>query len=26
MDFWNVVDLIAPYAALAQGIGRIGCF
>lgn len=26
MDFWNVADLIAPYAALAQGIGRIGCF
>ena len=26
LDFWSVVDLIAPYAALAQGFGRIGCF
>ncbi len=26
MDFWNVVDLIAPYTALAQAFGRIGCF
>lgn len=26
LDFWKVMDLIAPYAALAQGFGRIGCF
>ena len=26
MNFWNVADLIAPYIALAQGAGRIGCF
>jgi len=26
LDFWSVLDLIAPYAALAQGFGRIGCF
>ncbi len=26
MGFWNTMDLIAPYAALAQGFGRIGCF
>ena len=25
-SFWSVVDLIAPYIALAQGFGRIGCF
>ena len=26
LDFWPAVDLIAPYIALAQGFGRIGCF
>ena len=26
LDAWNVFDLIAPYTALAQAIGRIGCF
>ena len=26
LNFWNVADLIAPYIALAQGFGRIGCF
>jgi phosphatidylglycerol:prolipoprotein diacylglycerol transferase len=26
LSFWTVVDLVAPYAALAQGFGRIGCF
>ena len=26
LDFWSVVDLIAPYVALAQAFGRIGCF
>lgn len=26
LDFWNVTDLFAPYIALAQGFGRIGCF
>ncbi|MFA5142801.1 MAG: prolipoprotein diacylglyceryl transferase [Candidatus Omnitrophota bacterium] len=26
LDIWAVVDLIAPYAALAQSFGRIGCF
>jgi phosphatidylglycerol:prolipoprotein diacylglycerol transferase len=26
LSFWPVVDLIAPYVALAQGFGRIGCF
>ena len=26
LDFWNVADLFAPYIALAQGFGRIGCF
>ena len=26
MAFWQVVDLITPYIALAQGFGRIGCF
>ncbi len=25
-NFWNVGDLMAPYIALAQAIGRIGCF
>jgi len=26
MSFWNTADLFAPYIALAQGFGRIGCF
>jgi len=26
LDFWSVADLFAPYAALAQAFGRIGCF
>lgn len=26
MDFWASLDLAAPYIALAQAIGRIGCF
>jgi phosphatidylglycerol---prolipoprotein diacylglyceryl transferase len=26
LSFWRVSDLIAPYLALAQAIGRIGCF
>jgi phosphatidylglycerol---prolipoprotein diacylglyceryl transferase len=26
ISFWRVSDLIAPYMALAQSIGRIGCF
>jgi len=26
MDFWLVTDLVAPYVALAQSFGRIGCF
>ncbi|MDO8524904.1 MAG: prolipoprotein diacylglyceryl transferase [Candidatus Omnitrophota bacterium] len=26
LDFWLAADLIAPYLALAQGFGRIGCF
>lgn len=26
INFWHVTDLIAPYVALAQGFGRIGCF
>ena len=26
MDFWTAVDLAAPYIALGQAIGRIGCF
>lgn len=25
-DFWNLVDLMAPYVAMAQAFGRIGCF
>lgn len=25
-DFWAVMDIATPYAALAHGIGRIGCF
>jgi phosphatidylglycerol---prolipoprotein diacylglyceryl transferase len=26
LAFWTVTDLIAPYIALAQAFGRIGCF
>jgi phosphatidylglycerol:prolipoprotein diacylglycerol transferase len=26
VDLWAYLDLIAPYIALAQAIGRIGCF
>ena len=26
ISFWRVSDLVAPYMALAQSIGRIGCF
>jgi len=26
ISFWTLSDISAPYAALAQGIGRIGCF
>jgi len=26
MDFWAAMDLAAPYIALAQAIGRVGCF
>ncbi len=26
MPFWRTSDLIAPYAALGQAVGRIGCF
>ena len=26
INFWMGADLLAPYIALAQGIGRIGCF
>lgn len=26
MDFWQAADLAAPYIALAQSVGRIGCF
>ncbi len=25
-DFWKVFDLVIPYVALAQCLGRIGCF
>lgn len=25
LDFWAVMDLVAPYIALAQAFGRIGC-
>jgi phosphatidylglycerol:prolipoprotein diacylglycerol transferase len=25
LDFWLVMDLIVPYVALAQALGRIGC-
>jgi phosphatidylglycerol:prolipoprotein diacylglycerol transferase len=26
MDFWASLDLAAPYIALAQALGRVGCF
>lgn len=26
IGFWKITDLMAPYVALAQGFGRIGCF
>jgi len=26
LNFWRMADLLAPYLALAQGIGRLGCF
>ncbi|MBI4974339.1 MAG: prolipoprotein diacylglyceryl transferase [Candidatus Omnitrophica bacterium] len=26
IPFWTFADFIAPYIALAQGLGRIGCF
>jgi phosphatidylglycerol---prolipoprotein diacylglyceryl transferase len=26
ISFWNAADLFAPYVALAQAFGRIGCF
>ena len=26
LNFWAVVDLVAPYLALGQAFGRIGCF
>ena len=26
LSFWNVADLFAPYIALGQAVGRIGCF
>ena len=26
LDFWEVADLFAPYIALAQALGRIGCY
>lgn len=26
INFWNGADLMAPYIALAQSLGRIGCF
>jgi len=26
LDFWSVSDLLAPYIALAQAFGRIGCY
>lgn len=26
VDTWSVLDLVAPFLALAQAIGRIGCF
>ena len=26
INFWDVADLLAPFIALAQSIGRVGCF
>jgi phosphatidylglycerol---prolipoprotein diacylglyceryl transferase len=26
LDFWAASDLVAPYIALAQALGRLGCF
>ncbi|MDD5496408.1 MAG: prolipoprotein diacylglyceryl transferase [Candidatus Omnitrophica bacterium] len=26
IDFWQAADMASPYIALAQGVGRIGCF
>ncbi|MCM8760586.1 MAG: prolipoprotein diacylglyceryl transferase [Candidatus Omnitrophica bacterium] len=26
LDFWAMSDLVAPYLALAQAFGRVGCF
>ena len=26
VDFWSVADLLAPYIALGQAFGRIGCY
>jgi phosphatidylglycerol:prolipoprotein diacylglycerol transferase len=26
LDPWNTLDLLAPYIALAQSVGRIGCY
>lgn len=26
LNFWSIVDLMSPYIALAQCLGRIGCF
>ena len=26
LDFWSVADLLAPYIALGQAFGRIGCY
>ncbi len=26
LDFWSVSELIAPYVALAQAFGRVGCY
>lgn len=26
IDFWSTADLVAPYIALGQAFGRIGCF
>ena len=26
IPFWTFADFVAPYTALAQGLGRIGCF
>ena len=26
LDVWKTLDILAPYAALGQAIGRIGCF